>query len=515
MLSSGSLARFVARAATAVVLGLFMDAAPAAASTPSITILASTTEGAAPLVVTFEAHGDAVAYRWQFGNGETAEGPTASATYGPGLWTVEVNGTAADGATAQATIVVRSVAVAVLPMPESRYLRSALFRGSVVPSLPGEQVALYARGRKVAATHAASDGTFRLRLPRVRTPGPYEVRTPVASSAPLALRVHPLLETSFVGARTFDGRLALVARARPAGAGTLVIRVFRDERLVRTARAGVVVTVAVATDRIASYRAVVRLEPARGWLGAVHVARARVVLPPLVPGSREATAGDLVFRYYAGLGYRFQPLLSFAALNGTVSQRWPHATRRLVSALLARAVRSGDALYWEYDFSYAGNPAPWRSGFVQAVAAQALARAGVMLGDTSLRTAAAAAFRGLRRLLIPLAGGSWIREYGFTNQAILNAQLQSIIALEAYAAVTKSAAASGVVHDLVVAAHRLLPRFELGCWARYELGGAAATLKYQTYHVELLRRLAAIREEPIWRRMYARWSRCLPGSDTG
>ena len=185
----GSMVRFVARAAAVVVLALFMEAAPAAASTPSITISASTTVGAAPLVVTLEAHGDAVSYRWQLGNGETAEGPTTTATYGPGSWTAQVTGTAADGATAQATILVRSVAIAVLPMPKSHYSRSALIRGSVVPALAGEQVVLYARGRKVAATRAATDGTFRLRLLRVRTPGPYELRTPVASSAPFALRV--------------------------------------------------------------------------------------------------------------------------------------------------------------------------------------------------------------------------------------------------------------------------------------------------------------------------------------
>src|SRR5439155_1444210 len=87
---------------------------------------------------------------------------------------------------------------------------------------------------------------------------------------------------------------------------------------------------------------------------------------------------------------------------------------------------------------------PWRSGFAQAVAAQALARAGVMLRDPALSAVAAASFRGLRQtLLMPLAGGSWIREYGFTDQVILNAQLQSIISLDSYAAVAENAALAG------------------------------------------------------------------------
>jgi PKD repeat protein len=496
----------VLRAVGVVVLAMLAGAAPANAGPPSVTISASASAGPAPLTVTFEAHGDAASYLWQLGNGETAEGPTASATYDPGLWTVTVTATAADGATAQASVTVRSVAVTLHPPAESRYGSPAAFVGKVVPALAGEPVALYVGGREVAASLADADGTFRLRLPRARTPGPYDARTPVAASAPVALRLHPVLRASFIGAQAVGGRLALAARVVPAGAGTISIRLYRDGSLVRTARSGAATRLAVATDRIADYRAIVRAEPAQGWLGAVRVVRA---------GVRCARAGDvhdgLVFRNYAGAGYQFQPLLSFAALNNEVLQRRCDAARRLASALLARAVRSGDAVYWEYDFSFEGGPVPWRSGFAQVVAAQALARAGVMLRDPALSAAAAASFRGLRRtLLMGLAGGFWVREYGFTDQVILNAQLQSIISLDSYAAVAESAAARRLADELAVAARRLLPRFDLGCWARYQLGGAAASLHYQTYHVELLRRLAATHPEPIWRRTYLRWRRCLP-----
>jgi hypothetical protein len=93
---------------------------------------------------------------------------------------------------------------------------------------------------------------------------------------------------------------------------------------------------------------------------------------------------------------------------------------------------------------------------------------------------------------------------------ILNAQLESILSIESYAAVAHSAAARDLARKLLVAARRLLPRFDLGCWARYELGGPAASLHYQIYHVELLRQLAATHADPIWRRTYLRWRRCLP-----
>jgi hypothetical protein len=316
-----------------------------------------------------------------------------------------------------------------------------------------------------------------------------------------------VLRTTFVGAGAVGGRLALAARVLPARAGTISIRLYRDGTLVRKARVGATTKLVLPTDRIADYRAIVRAEPAQGWLGAVRVARVGVRC------ARDATgSGDgLVYRYYGGAGAQFQPLLSFAALNNEVLQQRCAAARRLASALLARAVRSGDATYWEYDFSFEGGPVPWRSGFAQVVAAQALARAGVMLRDPALSAAAAASFRGLRRtLLIGIAGGYWVREYGFTGQVILNAQLQSIVSLQSYAAIVESAAARRLADELALATRRLLPSFDLGCWARYQLGGAAASVHYQTYHVELLRRLASIRAEPIWRRTYLRWRRCLP-----
>lgn len=494
-----------ARVLALAVLAGTVAAAPANAAPPKVTISASTTAGAAPLTVTFEAQGDAASYRWQLGNGETAEGPIVSATYGPGLWTVTVTATAADGTTSQASVTVRSVAVTLLPAAASRYLRAAVFRGRVVPALSREPVALYRGRREVATSRAKADGTFRLRLPRVRTPGPYEARTPVAASAPVTLRVHPVLRARFVGARAVGGRLALAVRVLPAAAGTLSLRLYRDRTLLRKLRAGSAARLPVVTDRVAGYRAAVRVDPAKGWLGALRIARTHVLCTGT--GSQGVHGDGLV---YAGAG-QFQPLLSFAALNRQVSLLRCGAVRRLASALLARAVRSGDAVYWEYDFPFQGGPVPWRSGFAQVVAAQALARAGVMLRNPALSAVAAASFRGLRRtLLMRLGGGFWIREYGFTNQVILNSQLQSIISLESYAAVAESAAARRLARELAVAARRLLPRFDLGCWARYQLGGGAASLHYQIYHVELLRRLAATHSAPIWRRTYLRWRRCLP-----
>ena len=252
---------------------------------------------------------------------------------------------------------------------------------------------------------------------------------------------------------------------------------------------------------------------------ALLVAAAGIVAAGVLAGLPRASgsAGDvrdrdgIVYRYYAGYGYRFQPLLSFAELNRLVSTRDAGAVRRLASALLARGVRTTGGLVWQYDFPYAGGPSVWTSGFTQAVAAEALARAALLLDDDSLLPPANDALHALRSsLVMPLGGGLWIREYGYTDQVILNAQLQSVIALEAYARIAATAAAVDTAASLYVAAANLLPRFDLGCWSRYSLGGAAATRSYHTYHVELLARLSTLhRKDPIWHATYLDWSSCL------
>src|SRR3954467_11783537 len=90
---------------------MVVGAAPANAAPPYVTISPSSPAGAAPLMVTFEPSGDAATYHWQLGNGETADGPTAGATYVAGLWTATVTATAADGETTQARVTGRSGAV--------------------------------------------------------------------------------------------------------------------------------------------------------------------------------------------------------------------------------------------------------------------------------------------------------------------------------------------------------------------------------------------------------------------
>jgi hypothetical protein len=394
--------------------------------------------------------------------------------------------------------------VTLLPVAETHYGSAVTFHGSVDPAVADEHVSLVVAESEVATALTAADGTFEFQLAHVVTPGPYEAATQDATSAPVSLGLHPLVRATFLGAPVVGRRLALAAHVTPATAGTVAIRLYRDGTPVRRARGADAVRLDVPTDRVARYHAVVHVKPAAGWLGAEADRGARVTCTR--KGAEPARAPDdgIVFRNGS-----FQPLLSLAALNTDVRAQRCGAVRRLAHALLSRAVRSGHAIYWEYDFPFHGSPVPWRSGFAQAVGAQALARAGVMLRDPDLTRAANASFRGLRWLLLPEAGGSWIREYGFTREVILNSQLQSLFSLHAYAHLVKTRAAARVLQSVYRATVRLLPSFDLGCQSLYELGGKAADQHYQGYHVALLKLLAGVYpDEPVFRRFYLRWQPC-------
>ena len=119
------------RAAGFVLLATLAGAAPANAAPPSVTISASAPSASAPLTVpSSRPSGDAADHTT--GSSATARPRTApppARPTAPGLWTATVTATAGDGETAQASVMVRSVAVTLLPAAESRYGRPAAFQG--------------------------------------------------------------------------------------------------------------------------------------------------------------------------------------------------------------------------------------------------------------------------------------------------------------------------------------------------------------------------------------------------
>jgi hypothetical protein len=207
-------------------------------------------------------------------------------------------------------------------------------------------------------------------------------------------------------------------------------------------------------------------------------------------------ADGIWYRAVPGIGFQFHPLENFGKLNNFVSQKNDERAAQLAQSLIGRSVVRAGGLAWEYYFRFGGGTPPWISGMVQAVAAQALARAGAQLGDTQLTAAASRVYRTVPSLTQPVQSGPWIRLYAFNGLTVLNAQLQAIVSLQDYAKQTSDQAAVELAARLQSAAVGMLPRFDTGAWSLYALGGAEAPLDYQKYVVRLLTILSKRTQEP-------------------
>ena len=221
---------------------------------------------------------------------------------------------------------------------------------------------------------------------------------------------------------------------------------------------------------------------------------------PIPSSAPDVTGPDgVVYRWFPGQGFEFHPLANFAQLNNLAAAKNIEGARALADALVARAIPRGGSLLWEYAFPFGGGRPPWASGLAQAVAAQALARASVALGDPTLLTAAARAYAAIPgKLDLELSTGPWIRLYGFNREIVLNAQLQAILSLAEYARTASDPGAASLVQAMTAAARGLLPRFDTGDWSRYELGGAYASQGYQVFVTTLLSALAKQTQDPFW-----------------
>ena len=199
----------------------------------------------------------------------------------------------------------------------------------------------------------------------------------------------------------------------------------------------------------------------------------------VLPDTRLDITGDdgVVYRWFPGHGFEFHPLAAFSALNTT---RDPATA----DALIARGIPRDGTLVWEYAFRFGSGRPPWTSGMAQAVAAQALARAGYP-------AEARRAYLAVPRLTMELSTGPWIKLYSFTREIVLNAQLQTIVSLNEYGATDLAA-------RMLAAAEGLFPRFDTGDWSRYELGGAYASRDYQSFVTTLLRKLASQTQDAFW-----------------
>jgi N-acetylmuramoyl-L-alanine amidase len=277
----------------AIVLAALAFAPAAHAAPPALSVQATPASGAAPLPVTLTASGDPATYHWDLGDGATGDGPAVQHVYDAGRFIARVTATAADGESAQAEVIITSLALSLVAPRTGRFGQKLLFHGRLAPALRGLPVGLYRGGRRIAAVRTGRGGRFTLRG-RVGTPDQtYTARLDGVVSNAVTLAVRPGLDTGFRGSGQVGRPLAFTTRLRPAGAGRLRVRIWRGRRLVASRFAWRRVRVVLSTRRSVSYRTIVSVMPAHGYVRARRALERIVFVPSLGPGSAGPSVYEL------------------------------------------------------------------------------------------------------------------------------------------------------------------------------------------------------------------------------
>ena len=234
--------------------------------------------------VTLTASGDAATYHWDLGDGSTADGATVTHVYAAGSYTARVTATAG-GESAQAEVSIVSLGLTLANPHVGRYQQRLRFHGRLVPGLKGVPVVLYRDGLRLGSGKTGRGGRYTLRG-RVGAPSAqYTVRSGDVVSSPVAIAVRPGLDTAFIGSGRVGRPFALVVRQRPAGAGTLTVRVWRGGRLVAKRTGQGRLRLPLGTRAATTYRVLAAIAPAQGFVANRRLLARTVFVPSLRIGS--------------------------------------------------------------------------------------------------------------------------------------------------------------------------------------------------------------------------------------
>jgi hypothetical protein len=81
---------------------------------------------------------------------------------------------------------------------------------------------------------------------------------------------------------------------------------------------------------------------------------------------------------------------------------------------------------------------------------------------------------------------------------VLNAQLQSALSLADHAQLNQDASATLLSDRLLQTADSMFADFDTGAWSLYSRGGVESPLSYHVFVVNLLKRIAALTQSPVW-----------------
>jgi hypothetical protein len=327
----------------AAVLLFFVWAAPAHAK-PNLSVQASPATGQSPLNVTLTATGDAVAYHWDLGDKTQADGPIVQHQYATGRFTATVTGTAADGSTAQASVVITSAQLILHGPKLATYAKRATFRGRMAPALRGAPITLYSGATPVKTAKADKKGRFSFRIKQT-IPTSYTAHFDVAASSALTVPVQPALDIALPRSGMIGRALKLRAKLRPSGSGTMKIRIWRSGHELGAATFGDHAKLKLSTRRVAKYKVRIIVTPAAPYSPRTKTVHASVFLPYLGLGARGPSVRILERRlaqlHYTTRGvdgfYSYDTadaVMAFQKLNGLArtGRVTPDVWRRLQSA---------------------------------------------------------------------------------------------------------------------------------------------------------------------------------------
>jgi hypothetical protein len=279
---------------------------PAAVAATPLSAEATPAAGAAPLNVTLAAAPGAVEYRWDFGDGATAEGRVVDHTYAAGAYDAVVTARAANGELTHTTVRILAFGVELTGPSVVRYGSRAAFRGRLVPAFAGATVVLTRDGADIATARTGRNGEFRRRL-AVRLPGLYAVRFGQITSSPVAVRVRPLLHVSVRRIVLVGEPLRITAKVVPADAGALRVEVWQGRQLAAARTSTRQIRLQVQTKRTRSFRITVTVESGESFADARRTVRTHAVLPRLQIGTR-GPAVRMLEQLLAARAYSLRPV---------------------------------------------------------------------------------------------------------------------------------------------------------------------------------------------------------------
>ena len=264
---------------------LFLVWAAPAQAKPNVSIQATPATGQSPLNVTLTAAGDAVSYHWDLGDSTQADGPVVEHQYATGRFTATVTGTAADGTTAQASIVVTSAQVTLSGPKVATYGKRATFTGRMAPALRGAPITLYSGTTPLRSTKADKKGRFAFKIKQTAL-ATYAAHFDVVGSNEVIVPVRPALDVAMPGSAIVGRPLKLRAKLRPAGSGTMNVRIWRSGHELAPKTFGDHAHLSLNTRRVAVYKVRITVTPSGSYSPRTKTLHASVFLPYLSVGAQ-------------------------------------------------------------------------------------------------------------------------------------------------------------------------------------------------------------------------------------